>query len=50
VREAEGRATDFAGAPNCLSGAEIVASNGHVHEEMLRVIREGAAAPLPDGT
>ncbi len=48
VREAGGRATDFAGTPNCLSGEEIVASNGLIHEEMLRVIREGAAAPLPD--
>ncbi|HIQ01115.1 MAG TPA: inositol monophosphatase [Anaerolineales bacterium] len=48
VREAGGRATDFTGTPNCLSGAEIVASNGLIHEEMLRVIREGNAAPLPD--
>jgi len=48
VREAGGRATDFAGSPDCLSGAEIVASNGHIHGEMLRVIREGPAAPRPD--
>ena len=48
VREAGGRATDFAGTANCLSGEEIVASNGLIHEEMLRVIREGAHAPLPD--
>lgn len=47
VREAGGRATDFAGTPDCLSGGEIVASNGLIHEEMLRVIREGADAPLP---
>ncbi|HHS98576.1 MAG TPA: inositol monophosphatase [Chloroflexi bacterium] len=47
VREAGGRATDFAGTPDCLSGEEIVASNGLIHEEMLRVIREGANAPLP---
>jgi len=47
VREAGGRATDFAGTPDCLSGEEIVASNGLIHEEMLRVIREGADAPLP---
>lgn len=43
VREAGGRATDFAGTPECLSGAAIVASNGLIHEEMLAVIRE----PLP---
>lgn len=48
VREAGGCATDFAGSPCCLSGAEIVASNGRIHQEMLRVIQEGAAAPLPD--
>lgn len=47
VREAGGRATDFAGGADCLSGAEIVASNGLIHGEMLRVIAEGAAAPLP---
>ncbi len=47
VREAGGRATDFAGTPDCLSGEEIVASNGLIHDEMLRVIREGANAPLP---
>ena len=50
VREAGGRATDFAGTPDCLSGAEIVASNGSIHEEMLQVVREGSAAPLPDAT
>jgi len=48
VREAGGWATDFEGGPECLSGAFIVASNGRIHAEMLRVIREGAAAPLPD--
>jgi len=49
VRQAGGCVTDFAGSPNCLSGAEIVASNGLIHAEMLRVIAEGPAAPLPDG-
>ncbi|HET90375.1 MAG TPA: inositol monophosphatase [Chloroflexi bacterium] len=48
VREAGGRATDFEGQLDYLSGEAIVASNGHVHAEMLRVIRDGAAAPLPD--
>ncbi|HEC35557.1 MAG TPA: inositol monophosphatase [Anaerolineae bacterium] len=48
VREAGGRATDFAGTSNCLSGTEIVASNGWIHEEMLQVIREGSTAPLPN--
>jgi len=48
VREAGGRATDFEGGPDCLSGEFIVASNGRIHDQMLRVIREGAAAPRPE--
>ncbi len=48
VREAGGRATDFEGGPHCVSGRRIVASNAHIHEEMLDVIRDGAAAPLPE--
>lgn len=40
VREAGGRATDFEGTPNCLSGAAIVASNGLIHDQMLEVARE----------
>jgi len=48
VREAGGQATDFEGAPNCTSGEFIVASNGRIHDQMLRVIREGASAPRPD--
>jgi len=50
VREAGGRATDFAGGLDCLSGEFILASNGHIHEEMLRVIREGCTAPRPEPT
>lgn len=49
VREAGGKVTDFEGGPDCLSGEFIVASNGRIHDGMLRVIREGAAAPRPDG-
>jgi myo-inositol-1(or 4)-monophosphatase len=48
VREAGGRVTDFEGGPDCIFGASIAASNGHVHDQMLRVIREGAAAPRPE--
>jgi myo-inositol-1(or 4)-monophosphatase len=48
IREAGGRVTDFAGGPDCVSGKQIVASNGHIHDQMLRVIREGADAPRPD--
>ena len=49
VREAGGRVTDFEGGPDCVFGDSIVASNSHIHDQMLRVIREGAAAPRPDG-
>ncbi len=49
VREAGGQVTDFAGEPDCLSGEYVVASNGRIHADMLRVIHTGAAAPRPDG-
>jgi len=48
VREAGGKVTDFEGGPDCLSGEFIVASNGYIHDEVLRVIREGAVAPCPE--
>lgn len=48
VREAGGQATDFKGGPDCVSGRRIVASNGLIHEQMLRVIRQGSEAPLPE--
>jgi myo-inositol-1(or 4)-monophosphatase len=38
VREAGGRVTDYAGGPFRLDGHEILASNGHVHEEMMGII------------
>ena len=48
VQEAGGRATDFEGGLDCVSGEYIVASNGRIHDQMLRVIKEGAAAPRPE--
>jgi len=48
VREAGGQVTDDQGTFGCLSDAFIVASNGLIHDEMLRVLRDGSAAPLPD--
>jgi myo-inositol-1(or 4)-monophosphatase len=48
VREAGGEATNFEGGLDCVSGRRIVASNGHIHRQMVRVIREGADAPLPE--
>jgi myo-inositol-1(or 4)-monophosphatase len=48
VQEAGGRVTDFDGGPDFISGGFFLASNGHIHDEMLSVIREGANAPYPD--
>jgi myo-inositol-1(or 4)-monophosphatase len=48
VREAGGRVSDFSGGPDCVSGRRILASNGHIHEQMLRVIEQGAAAFRPE--
>jgi myo-inositol-1(or 4)-monophosphatase len=49
VEEAGGGISDFRGHRERLfSGEEVVASNGHIHSEMLRVLRDGAAAPHPD--
>jgi myo-inositol-1(or 4)-monophosphatase len=39
VEEAGGRTSNLAGAPAPASGREIVASNAHIHEELLRVLR-----------
>ncbi len=49
VEEAGGHISDFSGGRERLySGAEVVASNGTIHDEMLTVLRQGAAAPHPD--
>lgn len=48
IQEAGGWVTDFEGTPLPLEGEQIVASNGAIHEAMLRVIREGSGAPHPD--
>jgi myo-inositol-1(or 4)-monophosphatase len=34
VREAGGRVTDFGGGESWLSGANILATNGHIHDEL----------------
>jgi len=49
VQEAGGRCTDYTGGTAHLhSGREVLVSNGLIHAEMLRVLREGPAAPHPD--
>ena len=41
VEEAGGRITGLAGRPWRLSGRDVVASNGHIHDEILAVLRHG---------
>ena len=49
VEEAGGRTSDFeGGVARLLTGEEVVANNGRIHEEMLTVLRDGPAAPHPD--
>jgi myo-inositol-1(or 4)-monophosphatase len=43
VREAGGRVTGYAGDPFRLDGREILASNGRLHDGMIRLIAETAA-------
>jgi myo-inositol-1(or 4)-monophosphatase len=47
VREAGGRVTSIDGEDNFLSQTSILVSNGLLHEQMSRVLREGDQAPLP---
>jgi len=44
VQEAGGRVTDETGAPPGLTDRWIVASNSHLHDELLRVLAEAAAS------
>jgi myo-inositol-1(or 4)-monophosphatase len=41
VQEAGGQSTDLLGGPVDLMRGQLVASNGHIHAQMLRVIRPG---------
>lgn len=40
VREAGGRTSDFSGAPTSVYRKQIVASNGLIHDEMVRVLEK----------
>ena len=42
VQEAGGRVTDYGGAPHSLEGAQVVASNGKIHAELLAVLQRYA--------
>lgn len=43
VREAGGRLTNFCGDDLSIYGQELVASNGHIHQAMLKVLNEGTS-------
>jgi myo-inositol-1(or 4)-monophosphatase len=45
--ESGGRATSVDGGEDFLSNESILVSNNLLHEQMLRVLREGSEAPLP---
>jgi len=47
LREAGGRTTDFCGQSHSLYGQELVASNGHLHDSMISVIRESLDSRPP---
>lgn len=49
VWEAGGRVSDFQGnlTEQALRGSQILATNGHVHDQAVRVLVEGDAAPRP---
>lgn len=54
VSEAGGRVTDFCGGDTHLNGHEVLASNGHIHEQLLRAVSkassdEGLQAICSDG-
>jgi myo-inositol-1(or 4)-monophosphatase len=47
VREAGGRVTSVDGEEDFVSNETILVSNRFVHDQMLRVLSQGSAAPLP---
>jgi myo-inositol-1(or 4)-monophosphatase len=45
LEEAGGRVTDFKGGPFSIYMKEILASNGRIHEEMVKLLQENTALP-----
>jgi len=45
VREAGGRTSDFTGSPTSVYRKQIVASNGLIHDEMVRVLAKAYESP-----
>jgi myo-inositol-1(or 4)-monophosphatase len=44
VREAGGRVTDFSGAPSIIYKKNVLASNGIIHDAMLRVLAKAGSS------
>lgn len=40
LKQAGGRITDFSGNPDCYDAKEVFASNGLIHDDLLKIIRE----------
>jgi myo-inositol-1(or 4)-monophosphatase len=47
VQEAGGKMSDFGGGDNYFSGKEVLASNGHIHEQMLDVLTKSFYPTMP---
>ena len=41
VKEAGGKITDFRGRELCLDGKYVLASNGRIHQEMMKILEKG---------
>src|SRR5438132_805080 len=51
VREAGGTVTNFSGGAFDISSREVLASNGHIHQQMIETLAEvfaGKTQPLPE--
>lgn len=49
IEEAGGRVSDFAGGEHSIYELPILASNGHIHEDMLRVLDEATLVSITFG-
>jgi myo-inositol-1(or 4)-monophosphatase len=43
VQEAGGKVTDFSGVPSSIYNKQVLATNGVIHDAMLRVLKKGMA-------
>ena len=40
LRESGGMITDFSGGEYSIYGTELLASNGHIHDQMIKILKE----------